>query len=58
MWISEDDIPAEIDDENAETYADILTPELVATIARNINKLTVAKGFTEFANLCDQANMG
>lgn len=58
MWISEDDIPAEIDDEDADTYIDVLDAELVSAIARNIGKLTVAKGFIEFTNLCDQANMG
>lgn len=51
-WISEDDIPADIDDEDADTYADVLDAELVSAIARNINKLTVAKSFTEFTNLC------
>lgn len=51
-WISENDIPAEIDDEDADTYIDVLDAELVSAIARNINKLTVAKEFTEFASLC------
>lgn len=55
-WISEDDIPEEIEDENAETYADVLTPELVAVIARNTGKLTVARQCDEFANLCEQVN--
>lgn len=51
-WIGKNGIPTEIDDEDADTYIDVLDAELVSAIARNINKLTVAKSFTEFANLC------
>ena len=56
-WISEDDIPEEIEDENAETYADVLTPELITVIARNIGKLTVARQYDEFAKACEYANV-
>lgn len=56
-WISEDDIPDDIEDENAETYADVLTPELVTAIAQNIGKLTVARQYNKFAKLCECANV-